>query len=264
MFGNSGTTTESARRDQTRSFVIKQLTYDPPPVLAQTSFTAPGPVDDSPTVRFRRPGQLPAAEPNEYSSPWLSGAADVTENPRPEWLSEPAPPPRPPPRNMREAWAWRSGVALLALLVPLAIADVPWVARPGRPAVTASAGSVSLGDVRAPAQCAVPSMADQRACLLELVAASDAPLQLVYDSLVAETRRHASIPPGGVEPLAVAQLRAEQQRWVADREWNCTRDPAPGFVPRWAKPISTCFARMATARRDELSSKLERARRGPR
>ncbi|HET7471966.1 MAG TPA: hypothetical protein VFJ71_02465 [Candidatus Limnocylindrales bacterium] len=29
VFGNSGTTTESARRDQTRSYVINQLTYDP-------------------------------------------------------------------------------------------------------------------------------------------------------------------------------------------------------------------------------------------
>jgi uncharacterized protein YecT (DUF1311 family) len=79
-----------------------------------------------------------------------------------------------------------------------------------------------------------------------------------------ETRRRANTPAGGVEPPAVARLRAEQRRWVADRERNCTRDPAPGFVPRWAKPISTCFARMAAARRDELAAKLERTKRAPR
>ena len=99
---------------------------------------------------------------------------------------------------------------------------------------------------------------------MELVATSDAPLQLVYDSLVVETRRHANITPGGVDPPAVAGLRVEQQRWVDDRERNCTRDPAPGFVPRWAEPIATCFARMAAARRDELVSRLERERREPR
>jgi len=123
---------------------------------------------------------------------------------------------------------------------------------------------VSLNDARSLSRCAIPSMADQRACLTELVAASDAPLQRVYDSLIVETRRRANLPSGAADPPAVARLRSEQQRWVADRDRECTRDPAPGFVPRWAEPISACFARMAAARRDELRSELDRVKVGPR
>jgi serine/threonine protein kinase len=255
---------DRAQRWQTTDQFLEELTYDPPPVLSQTILTAPEPVDDSPTVRFRRPGALSPPEPNDYSEPWLSAAVDVVEAPR--WESEPVAEEfsRPVQRPAPSRWAWRLGVALLALLIPLAIADVPWVAGPVRSPVTTSAGNVSLAEIRVPARCAVPAMADQRLCLVELVAASDAPLERVYDSLVVETRRQANIPLGGADPPDVARLRADQQRWAAERERNCTRDPAPGFVPRWAAPISTCFARMGAARRDELSSALERARRGPR
>jgi uncharacterized protein YecT (DUF1311 family) len=153
---------------------------------------------------------------------------------------------------------------VLALLVPLAIADVPWVAAPDRPSVTTSTGNVSLNDARSLSRCAGVSMADQRACLTELVAASDAPLQRVYDSLIVETRRRANLPPGAVDPPAVARLRADQQRWAADRERECTRDPAPGFVPHWAEPISACFTRMAGARRNALVLELDRLRSGGR
>jgi serine/threonine protein kinase/uncharacterized protein YecT (DUF1311 family) len=254
---------DRTKRWQTIDQFLEELTYDPPPVLAQTTLSAPDPVDDSPTVRFRRPGALPPPEPNDYSAPWLSSAVEVIEDPYWEPVPAAATLSQPRPEPARSRWAWRLGVALLALLIPLAIADVPWVAGPARHSVTTSAGNVSLGGARPPSQCAVPSMADQRTCLAKLVAMSDAPLQRVYDSLIVETRRHAITPAGAADPPDVARLQAEQQRWVTDRERNCTRDPAPGFVPRWAEPISTCFARMAASRRDELSSRLDRARRGP-
>jgi len=254
---------DRTQRWQTIDQFLEELTYDPPPVLAQTPHSDPGPVDDSPTVRFRRPGP-PPLEPFDDTVPLLFGVGD-TAAPRVESVPDPALLSDPLARHERRGrWAWRLGLAGLALLIPLAIADAPWVAGPDRPAVTTSAGNVSLADVRSPSQCAVPSMASQRICLMGLVAASDAPLQRAYDSLIVETRRHADTAPGGVDPPAVVRLRAEQQRWVAEREQNCTRGPAPGFVPRWAKPISTCFARMSAARRDELMSRLERARRAPR
>ena len=47
-----------------------------------------------------------------------------------------------------------------------------------------------------------------------------------------------------------------------DRE--CTRDPAPGYTPLWAEPVSKCFARMSAARRGELARELGRATREPR
>jgi len=255
---------DRTQRWQTTDEFLEELTYDPPPVLAQATLSDPEPVDDSPTVRFRRPGALPPPEPNDYSAPWLSSAVEYTEDPGWEPVPAAATFSQPLPQRARSRWVWRLGVAVLALFIPLAIADVPWVAGPARHSVTTSAGNVSLGSARTPSQCAVPSMADQQMCLAKLVAMSDAPLQHAYDSLIVETRRHANTPAGAADSPDVARLQAEQRRWVADRERNCTRHPAPGFVPRWAEPISTCFARMAAARHDELSSRLDRARRGPR
>jgi serine/threonine protein kinase/uncharacterized protein YecT (DUF1311 family) len=252
---------DRTHRWQTTDQFLEELTYNPPPVLAQPLVEDPGPVDDAPTVRFRRPGPRPPREANDRTVPPLLAVAAMAAS-RVESMPAAADLARPLPRRPRGRWAWRLGLPLLALLVPLAIADVPWVAGPGKPSVTTSAGNVSLND--APSSCAVPSMADQRACLTELVAANDAPLQRVYDSLIVETRRRANSPPSGVDVPAVARIRAEQQRWVADRERECTRDPAPGFVPRWAAPISACFARMAAARRDELRTELDRVTGAPR
>jgi serine/threonine protein kinase/uncharacterized protein YecT (DUF1311 family) len=254
---------DRTHRWQTTDQFLEELTYNPPPVLAQTQLTDPYPVDDAPTVRFRRPGPLPPPEPNDPTVPPLLAVGAMAAS-RIESMPEYALPARPLPRRPRGRWAWRLGVPVLALLVPLAIADVPWDAAPGRPSVTTSTGNVSLIDARPSSRCAGVSMADQRACLTELVAASDVPLQRVYDSLIVETRRRANIPPAAVDPPAVARLRADQQRWAADRERECTRDPAPGFVPRWAEPISACFTRMARARRDELRIELDRMRGRPR
>lgn len=56
----------------------------------------------------------------------------------------------------------------------------------------------------------------------------------------------------------------EQRQWIAVRDRVCTRDPAPGYTPLWAEPISRCFARMSAARRAELAEELGRATRAPR
>jgi serine/threonine protein kinase/uncharacterized protein YecT (DUF1311 family) len=116
----------------------------------------------------------------------------------------------------------------------------------------------------ASARCTVPSMADQRACLMAYVAINDAPLQRVYDSLIVELRRNANVKRGGGDPPTVRRLREEQRQWIAVRDRECTRDPAPGFTPLWAEPISKCFARMSSARRAELAEELRRATREPR
>jgi len=254
---------DRTHRWQTTDQFLEELTYNPPPVLSQTQLSDPYPVDDAPTVRFRRPGPLPRPEPNDPTLPPLLAVAAMAA-PRIESLPAVALPARSVPRRPRRRWAWRLGLPVLALLVPLAIADVPWVAAPDRLAVTTSTGNVSLNDARSFSRCAGVSMADQRACLTELVAAGDAPLQRVYDSLIVETRRRANLAPGAVDPPAVARLRADQQRWAADRERECTRDPAPGFVPHWAEPISACFTRMAGARRNALALELDRLRSGAR
>jgi serine/threonine protein kinase/uncharacterized protein YecT (DUF1311 family) len=110
-------------------------------------------------------------------------------------------------------------------------------------------------------RCAVPSMADQRACLMAYVAINDASLQREYDSLIAQLRRNANAKRGDGDPPAVARLRQEQRQWIAVRDRECTRDPAPGYTPLWAEPISKCFARLSAARRAELAEALRRATR---
>jgi uncharacterized protein YecT (DUF1311 family) len=96
-------------------------------------------------------------------------------------------------------------------------------------------------------------MADQRACLMGYVVANDAPLQVVYDSLIRELRRAARVSRGAPDPPAVRQLRVEQRTWVSVRDRECTRAVVPGSVPLWAEPLAKCFARMSAARRDELA-----------
>jgi hypothetical protein len=59
-------------------------------------------------------------------------------------------------------------------------------------------------------------------------------------------------------------LRFEQQIWTEERYRECPRDPAPGYIPLWAEPISECFARMSADRRRELTESLDSLRRDPR
>jgi uncharacterized protein YecT (DUF1311 family) len=133
-----------------------------------------------------------------------------------------------------------------------------------RPAAAPKTSKPSTAVTGPSARCAVPSMADQRACLMAYVAINDASLQNVYDSLIVEMRRHANVKRGDRDPPTVTRLRQEQRRWIAARDRECTRDPAPGFTPLWADPISKCFARMSAARRAELAQELGRATRAPR
>jgi uncharacterized protein YecT (DUF1311 family) len=113
-------------------------------------------------------------------------------------------------------------------------------------------------------RCGSASMADQRACLLALVAVEDAPLRRVYDSLIVELRRAGNVQRGAPDPSTVRILRIEQRIWTAERYRECTRDPAPGYIPLWAEPISQCFARMSAGRRSELAESLDSLRREPR
>jgi len=113
-------------------------------------------------------------------------------------------------------------------------------------------------------RCRRAGMADQRACLQALVAYNDAPLQRVFDSLIVELRRAANVRSGAPDPSTVRRLRIEQRIWTAERERECTRDPAPGYVPLWAVPISECFAHMSDGRRNELAEALDSLRREPR
>lgn len=113
-------------------------------------------------------------------------------------------------------------------------------------------------------RCRRAAMADQRACLQALVALNDVPLQRLFDSLIVELRRATNVRGSAPDPSIVRRLRIEQRIWTAERERECTRDPAPGYTPLWAVPISECFAHMSNGRRNELAESLDSLRRQPR
>ena len=133
-----------------------------------------------------------------------------------------------------------------------------------RPAAARTTPSTPTAAASPSARCAVPTMADQRACLMAYVRINDASLQRVYDSLIVEMRRNANVRHGDRDPPTVTHLREEQRQWIAVRDRECTRDPAPGYTPLWAEPISKCFARMSAMRRAEVAQELGRATRAPR
>ena len=133
-----------------------------------------------------------------------------------------------------------------------------------RPAAARKTARTSTAATGPSARCARPTMADQRACLMAYVAVNDASLQRVYDSLIGEMRQNANVRRGDRDPPDVTRLREEQRQWIAVRDRECTRDPAPGYTPLWAEAISKCFARMSAVRRAELAQELGAARRAPR
>ena len=110
-------------------------------------------------------------------------------------------------------------------------------------------------------RCGRAGMADQRACLQALVASNDVPLRRVFDSLIVELRRAENVRGDAADPSIVRRIRIEQRIWTAERERECTRDPAPGYTPLWAVSISECFAHMSNWRRNELAESLDSLRR---
>jgi serine/threonine protein kinase/uncharacterized protein YecT (DUF1311 family) len=295
------------RRWRTADEFLAQLTYSPPPIVAQTSYAPSAKSDDEPTMKFHRQAAPPPPPPNAPA-------------PRPP-ASSPRAAALPPRESTPVAVRPRHrAIQLLALVVPLAIGlvslyvlfgdRIPGSARRGSPSdVTSSAGTIALdstprrdstkrqdsvavnrpsavvpnreaaktptvnrvsrpepGTVASPAaavptaRCDVPTIADQRACLLAYVALNDAELQRVYDSLIVERRRIARVPRRAPDPPDVAALRAEQRNWVSARDRQCMATRTARTGPLWGKPLAACFKQLSDARADELRGVLSRAR----
>ncbi|HET7458953.1 MAG TPA: protein kinase [Gemmatimonadaceae bacterium] len=106
------------------------------------------------------------------------------------------------------------------------------------------------GDSLALCRSAAPR--DQRACFTALLADRDAPLNAAYVQLVRELRR--------VDPAAVAPLRGEETRWLADRDATCARDGRGREGALWAPSRAACLGDAADRRAAELSTRLSRLR----
>ena len=120
-----------------------------------------------------------------------------------------------------------------------------------------------VSDMPSP-QCSIPTTSDQRACLRAHVAIDDAPLQRVYESLIAEMRQTAGVAPGAPDPYEISRLRGSQRDWIAMRERRCMRDRVAGDDGLWAPSLFECFTKMSAARRADLAAALAVARGEPR
>lgn len=102
--------------------------------------------------------------------------------------------------------------------------------------------------------CDSPAMADQRACLNDLIASSDRELTSVYQALLrsVEERRGES---------AVEDVRSRQRAWLQRRDGAC-RNPAAVDGRLWARERAACMARQSDARALELARELANVRSG--
>jgi len=159
--------------------------------------------------------------------------------------------PRPVPGNMNTpttpAPSPRAGNTRVSRAPKTSIAK-----RSSLPDTTASTGRSG--------RCSEPTLSDQRACLMAIIAVNDRKLQQSYDSLVVELRRIARVRRGTPDPPRVASLRVEQRNWIAQRDRTCMgRQPAASGA-LWAQPVSECFKQLSASRAAELEERLRRAR----
>ncbi|MHB1225421.1 MAG: lysozyme inhibitor LprI family protein, partial [Gemmatimonadaceae bacterium] len=105
-------------------------------------------------------------------------------------------------------------------------------------------------------RCASTALADQRACLLARLAESDAPLNQVYQQLVARMRGGAGVDARAPDPPAVQRLRAEQRAWLAARDRDCARIGAGREPPAWAPVRARCLAAFSENRAAVLRARL--------
>jgi uncharacterized protein YecT (DUF1311 family) len=100
------------------------------------------------------------------------------------------------------------------------------------------------------AACSSPASSDQHACLMSAILDHDRELNAVYRQLIAALQRQAG---GDSNPSAVRSLRAEEQRWIEERDRACR---SVGSEPFYARDRAACFAEQSDRRTLELRQML--------
>lgn len=179
--------------------------------------------------------QLPSELPSNVEQP-LPGSLPSTTPPLPQSI-EPSQP-VPPPASSSEP-------------VP-----APVVPSPARPQQPIPGGQPEVAPPSAPVTgatgCASPAMADQRACLDDLIASSDRELTSVYQALLRSVEERQG-------PAAVESVRERQRAWLQRRDGAC-RTPAAVDGQLWARERAGCMARQSDARALELARELAAVR----
>lgn len=102
--------------------------------------------------------------------------------------------------------------------------------------------------------CSSPAMADQRACLNNLIASNDQELNAVYGALIRTVEERQG-------EAAAERIRVDQRAWLNSRDRAC-RTPEARDGTLWARERAACLARRSDARALELARALASARSG--
>ncbi len=94
--------------------------------------------------------------------------------------------------------------------------------------------------------CASAAAVDQRRCLMQYLARSDAPLNRTYQRLISQT----------ASPAEVERLRVAQRAWLVYRDTECRRKTRSSEGALWAPVRAKCLGEYSTARERELAARL--------
>ncbi|MBA3578707.1 MAG: DUF1311 domain-containing protein [Gemmatimonadaceae bacterium] len=98
------------------------------------------------------------------------------------------------------------------------------------------------------AECQSPAAADQRSCLLSLLAQYDVGLNAAYRGVIERMRRDAGIAAGAPDPASVRELRAEQRSWLVYRDQECRRRTQSREGELWAPVRARCLGQLSDVR----------------
>lgn len=128
------------------------------------------------------------------------------------------------------------------------------VSPPPRPTVPASPPTGSRVIPASAPGCNSPTTADQRRCLLELLARYDVGLNAAYRDLIRRMRRDAGADAGEPDPASVRELRAAQRSWLVYRDRECRRRTRSREGQLWGPVRAQCLGQLSDARAAELRS----------
>lgn len=140
--------------------------------------------------------------------------------------------------------------AAVAESTSTAAVPAPVSTRPVFPSRASDSSTTSIpGDA-----CSSPLPSDQHRCLTTAIAGNDRTLNDVYRRLITALRARDSVSTDSPDPPSVIELRAEQQRWLEDRDAACHN---VGDGPLYARERGPCYADRSAERTKELQRRLD-------
>ncbi len=110
-----------------------------------------------------------------------------------------------------------------------------------------SASSPQTAPTEGVSACASAAAGDQRRCLMQYLARSDARLNRTYQHLISQT----------ASPAEVERLRVAQRAWLVYRDTECRRKTRSSEGVLWAPIRAKCLGEYSAARERELAGRIQ-------